>query len=91
MGFFMGIASRPESVACPRQIFKELRLSVDAVEATRSSLVAAVARQRRRQPEKQKARNLAVSGPCLCEQMRVLKSSLCPVVDPHGQFVMALV
>ncbi len=35
----MGIASRPESVACPQQIFKELRLSVDAVEATRSSLV----------------------------------------------------
>jgi hypothetical protein len=35
----MGIASRPESVACPWQIFKELRLSVDAGEATRSSLV----------------------------------------------------
>jgi len=31
----MGIASRPESVACPQQIFKELRLSVDAGEATR--------------------------------------------------------
>jgi hypothetical protein len=59
----MGIASLPELVTCPRQIFKELRLSVDAVEATRSSLVAAVARQRRMQPEKQKARNLAVSGP----------------------------
>jgi len=59
----MGIASRPESVACPWQIFKELRLSVDAGEATRSSLVAAAARQRRMQPEKQKARNLAVSGP----------------------------